>query len=101
MKHFEKIKGNCCFSMNLFRFFHRALPIFLHGPTLFTPAPTGSKRDLNLASRLSCYPCLFIKQVFFMLKQVQTQKQQHTILPQQIELLNLFHLNTLELEQRI
>ncbi len=36
-----------------------------------------------------------------MLNQVQTQKQQHTILPQQIELLNLFHLNTLELEQRI
>ena len=36
-----------------------------------------------------------------MLKQVQTQKQQHTILPQQIELLNLFHLNTLELTQRI
>jgi RNA polymerase sigma-54 factor len=36
-----------------------------------------------------------------MLKQVQTQKQQHTILPQQIELLNLFHLNTLELDQRI
>ena len=36
-----------------------------------------------------------------MLKQAQTQKQQHTILPQQIELLNLFHLNTLQLEQRI
>ena len=36
-----------------------------------------------------------------MLNQVQTQKQQHTILPQQIELLNLFHLNTLELQQRI
>jgi RNA polymerase sigma-54 factor len=36
-----------------------------------------------------------------MLNQVQTQKQQHTILPQQIELLNLFHLNTLALEQRI
>jgi len=36
-----------------------------------------------------------------MLKQVQTQKQHHAILPQQIELLNLFHLNTLELEQRI
>jgi len=36
-----------------------------------------------------------------MLNQVQTQKQQHTILPQQIELLNLFHLNTLQLEQRI
>jgi RNA polymerase sigma-54 factor len=36
-----------------------------------------------------------------MLKQVQTQRQQHTILPQQIELLNLFHLNTLQLDQRI
>ncbi len=36
-----------------------------------------------------------------MLKQVQTQKLHHTILPQQIELLNLFHLNTLQLEQRI
>jgi RNA polymerase sigma-54 factor len=36
-----------------------------------------------------------------MLNQLQTQKQQHTILPQQIELLNLFHLNTLQLEQRI
>src|ERR1700761_325191 len=36
-----------------------------------------------------------------MLKQLQTQKQQHTILPQQIELLNLFHLNRLELDQRI
>jgi RNA polymerase sigma-54 factor len=36
-----------------------------------------------------------------MLRQLQSQKQQHTILPQQIELLNLFHLNTLELEQRI
>ena len=36
-----------------------------------------------------------------MLKQVQSQKQNHTILPQQIELLNLFHLNRLELDQRI
>src|SRR5450432_4826372 len=36
-----------------------------------------------------------------MLKQLQAQKQHHTILPQQIELLNLFHLNTLQLEQRI
>ena len=36
-----------------------------------------------------------------MLNQVQSQKQNHTILPQQIELLNLFHLNRLELEQRI
>src|SRR6202012_692270 len=45
------------------------------------------------------YP--FYTKMGIMLKQVQTQKQQHTILPQQIELLNLFHLNTLELEQRI
>lgn len=44
---------------------------------------------------------MHIKKTGTMLKQVQTQKQQHTILPQQIELLNLFHLNTLELEQRI
>jgi RNA polymerase sigma-54 factor len=36
-----------------------------------------------------------------MLKQLQAQKQHHTILPQQIELLNLFHLNTLQLELRI
>jgi len=43
----------------------------------------------------------FYKKTGIMLKQIQTQKQQHTILPQQIELLNLFHLNTLELDQRI
>ncbi|MBC7904854.1 MAG: RNA polymerase factor sigma-54 [Gemmatimonadaceae bacterium] len=36
-----------------------------------------------------------------MFSQVQSQKQQHKILPQQIELLNLFHLNSLELELRI
>ena len=36
-----------------------------------------------------------------MLNQVQTQKQQLKILPQQIHLLNIFHLNTLQLEQRI
>jgi RNA polymerase sigma-54 factor len=36
-----------------------------------------------------------------MLDQIQSQKQQHKILPQQIQLLNLFHLNTQELEQRI
>ncbi|MDR3711803.1 MAG: RNA polymerase factor sigma-54 [Puia sp.] len=36
-----------------------------------------------------------------MISQQQTQKQHHTILPQQIELLNLFHLNTLELQLRI
>ena len=36
-----------------------------------------------------------------MINQVQTQKQQYKILPQQIQLLNLFHLNNLELEQRI
>src|SRR5580692_4467469 len=53
-----------------------------------------------LASNLSYFPRIHIK-TGTMLKQVQTQKQQHTILPQQIELLNLFHLNTLELELRI
>lgn len=36
-----------------------------------------------------------------MLHQNLTQKQQLKILPQQIQLLNLFHLNTLELEHRI
>src|SRR6201999_2238249 len=47
------------------------------------------------------YNNTYTKKSDLMLKQIQTQKQQHTILPQQIELLNLFHLNTLELEQRI
>lgn len=36
-----------------------------------------------------------------MLRQNLVQKQQMKILPQQIQLLNLFHLNTIELEQRI
>ncbi len=36
-----------------------------------------------------------------MITQQQTQKQQLKILPQQIQLLNLYFLNTLELEQRI
>jgi len=36
-----------------------------------------------------------------MLSQVQTQKQVHKILPQQIELLHFLHLNSLELDQRI
>jgi len=36
-----------------------------------------------------------------MLSQVQTQKQQLKILPQQIQMLNIFHLNVLELDQRI
>ena len=36
-----------------------------------------------------------------MITQQQTQRQQLKILPQQIQLLNLFFLNTLELEQRI
>ena len=36
-----------------------------------------------------------------MLHQNLTQKQQLKILPQQIQLLNLFHLNTIELEHRI
>ena len=36
-----------------------------------------------------------------MLNQIQTQKQQMKILPQQIQMLNIFHLNVLELDQRI
>jgi RNA polymerase sigma-54 factor len=36
-----------------------------------------------------------------MLNQVQSQKQSHKILPQQIALLNIFHLDCLSLEQRI
>jgi RNA polymerase sigma-54 factor len=36
-----------------------------------------------------------------MLNQKATQKMQHKLLPQQIQLLQLFHLNHLELEQRI
>src|SRR4051812_4593487 len=36
-----------------------------------------------------------------MLRQVHTQKQHLNVLPQQIQLLKLFHLNTLELQQRI
>ena len=36
-----------------------------------------------------------------MLTQIQTQKQQLKILPQQIQMLNIFHLNVLELDQRI
>src|ERR1041384_7589774 len=38
--------------------------------------------------------------LFDMIHQHLTQKQQVRILPQQIQLLNLFHLNTLELEHR-
>jgi RNA polymerase sigma-54 factor len=36
-----------------------------------------------------------------MLSQIQTQKQQLKILPQQIQMLNIFHLNVMELDQRI
>src|SRR4051812_33331840 len=36
-----------------------------------------------------------------MLSQIQTQKQHLKILPQQIQMLNIFHLNVLELDQRI
>ena len=36
-----------------------------------------------------------------MLRQVRAQKQQFTVLPQQIQLLKLFHLTTAELQQRI
>jgi len=37
----------------------------------------------------------------YMLKQIGTQKQHFNVLPQQIQLLKLFHLTTLELQQRI
>ena len=40
-------------------------------------------------------------QIINMLTQIQTQKQQLKILPQQIQMLNIFHLNVLELDQRI
>ncbi len=36
-----------------------------------------------------------------MISQIQTQKHQIKILPQQIQMLNIFHLNVLELDQRI
>lgn len=36
-----------------------------------------------------------------MLSQIRTQKQSFTVLPQQIQLLKLFHLNTIELQHRI
>lgn len=36
-----------------------------------------------------------------MISQIQTQKHQVKILPQQIQMLNIFHLNVLELDQRI
>ena len=36
-----------------------------------------------------------------MLMQIRTQKQHFNVLPQQIQLLKIFHLNTLELQRRI
>ncbi len=49
-----------------------------------------------------CLPCNpLYTNVLFMLQQNLSQKQQLKILPQQIQLLNLFHLNTIELEHRI
>ena len=36
-----------------------------------------------------------------MLRQIRTQKQHFNVLPQQIQLLKIFHLNTLELQRRI
>src|SRR3954462_3109263 len=42
-----------------------------------------------------------ISKTSLMLRQNLLQKQQGKILPQQIQLLNLFHLNTIELEHRI
>ncbi len=86
-------QGFCSFfSPKTYRFFYTRSHI-----ARILPLYSGAE---FLASDLSYFPCTHIK-TGTMLKQVQTQKQQHTILPQQIELLNLFHLNTLELEQRI
>lgn len=49
-----------------------------------------------------CLPCNpLYTNVLYMLQQNLSQKQQLKILPQQIQLLNLFHLNTIELEHRI
>ena len=48
-----------------------------------------------------CYACAIEGKPRDMLHQNLSQKQQLKILPQQIQLLNLFHLNSLELEQRI
>ena len=42
-----------------------------------------------------------ISKTSFMLRQNLLQKQQGKILPQQIQLLNLFHLNTIQLEHRL
>ncbi len=49
-----------------------------------------------------CLPCNpLCTNILYMLQQNLSQKQQLKILPQQIQLLNLFHLNTIELEHRI
>jgi hypothetical protein len=81
------------------------VPIFPQTRIVFStggmsaPPQRLNQRDLFSGVRFVVSPA--DKKPGTMLKQVQTQKQQHTILPQQIELLNLFHLNTLELDQRI
>src|SRR5258708_81603 len=88
--------------------FKRFVPFFPQTRTVFSTRPSLAGRYLPcsqsvifLVPDLSSLIVLFHKKPGIMLKQLQTQKQQPTILPQQIELLNLFHLNTLELEQRI
>jgi len=85
--------------------FNEFVPFFPHERTVFSTRKSGYAAafcELQAVEILAfdlSYP-IYIK-TGIMLKQVQTQKQQHTILPQQIELLNLFHLNTLELDLRI
>ena len=74
------------------------VPFFLHAKARTSPHFVNYRL---LKFWLSICRTLPTQNMGIMLKQVQTQKQQHTILPQQIELLNLFHLNTLELDQRI
>src|ERR1700748_757090 len=78
--------------------FSPKMVLFSTGNPVLMPLTSILQAEEILAPRLS-YPNY--TKLGIMLKQVQTQKQQHTILPQQIELLNLFHLNTLQLEQRI
>jgi RNA polymerase sigma-54 factor len=79
-------------------FFPQKRIVFSTDPLAAGSLPPSGQAVIILATPLSYHST---QKSGIMLKQMQTQKQQHTILPQQIELLNLFHLNTLELQQRI
>lgn len=59
-------------------------------------------QHLLMLSSFWCFACVRLsKETNYMLHQNLVQKQQGRILPQQIQLLNLFHLNSLELEHRL